>query len=173
MMKSAFLMVVYALAMIAMGVLAYLVALEGGKAVTALIIPAVCGGLMLVCAGLSTMGALSQARGKGAGKAGMIGIHLGLILPLVFAAAFVMRALPATAAFLDAKAQLLKGTAAENLAAAVLDRTASDGEAAAALGKDYLIVSLWALAFVSVLAFFAIVSHRPKMVVSAKPADKA
>ncbi len=157
-------MVVYAAAMIAIGVVAFMLAPSGGKAATALVIPAVCAALMLVCAALTAKGIMSAKAGKGTGKPGMIGIHLGLLLPLLFALAFIGRALPATTAFLDAKKTLAGGNRAENVAAAVLDQAATSGQALEALSKDYLIASLWALSFLSLFACVALVSHRPKMV---------
>jgi hypothetical protein len=81
--RAALLMILYAIAMVALGVLAYLLAPADAKSLTALIIPSACALLMLVCAVLSW-------RIKSDRTLGMVGIHLGLILPLVFAGAFFM-----------------------------------------------------------------------------------
>jgi hypothetical protein len=170
MIKAAFLMVVYAVAMVAIGTVAFMLAPSGAKAATALIIPAACAGLMLVCAGLTAKGFMSTKAGKGTGKPGMMGIHLGLLLPLLFCLAFAGRAWPATNAFLDAKSTLASGSRAENLAAAVIDQAATDGQSLDALSKDYLIAALWSLSGLSLFAFAALVSHRPKMTKPASPA---
>ena len=166
-------MVVYAAAMVAIGSVAFMLAPSGVRAATALIIPAVCAALMLLCAGLTAKGVMSAKAGKGTGRPGMIGIHLGMVLPLLFALLIMSRALPATTAFLDAKTTLTGGSIAENAAAVALDQSATGGKKAEALSKDYLIASLWSLSFLSIFACVALVSHRPKMVKAPKPEPAA
>ncbi len=155
-------MCLYAVAMLIIGVVAYLVAPSGASAATALIIPAVCSGLMITCAVLTIMGAASGRDGKGISKIGVVGIHLGILLPLLFTLAFTFRALPATSAFLDAKNALNSDSAIEQ-AAAVLDEDQSK-----AYRKDYLVVALWSLTAISGFAFASMLSQRPKIEKRAK-----
>ena len=81
--RAAMFMILYAVAMVLLGVLAYLLAPAGAASLTALIIPSACALLMLVCAIMSWRIASNRTMG-------MVGIHLGLVLPLLFAGAFFM-----------------------------------------------------------------------------------
>ena len=77
-------MLVYAAVLVAGGVFAFAMSPDKGKATTALAIPGACAALMVLCAGLSALLPKSKA-------AGMVGIHLGMVLPLVFAAGLFMQ----------------------------------------------------------------------------------
>lgn len=162
MIKAALTMVLYAIAMLVVGVVAYLVAPSGASAATALISPAICGGLMMTCAVLTILGAASGRDGKGISKLGVVGVHLGILLPLLFTLAFTFRALPATGAYLDAKRALNSDSAIEQ-ATAILDEKQSK-----AYKKDYLVVALWSLTAISGLAFGSMLSQRPKIEKRAK-----
>ena len=96
---------------------------------------------------------------------GMIGIHAGLVLPLVFAAAFASRAWAATQAsstYADQRAayEALADTASapESYEAylATLEDPGPDHD------KSYLARVLWGLTGVSVVAFGVILVQRPK-----------
>ena len=164
MFKAALLLFVYAATMIGLGVVAYTLAPEGANAMTALIIPGATG-LLAVVTGIMCL------LGK---KPAMIGVHAGLVLPLLFAAAFASRAVPLTSSFLDAKAEMaqVRQTVEGGLGAVVEDVQGrlSRGEqvlpdtsmAAKALSKDYLIATFWGLTCVSLLAFVALILLRPK-----------
>ncbi len=84
-MKSPRIMYAYAGFLIACGIVAYFMAPPDANATTALIIPAASGVLMVICAVMAGM--LHRKR-----AVGMIGIHAGLVLPLLFAIAFGVRA---------------------------------------------------------------------------------
>ncbi|GAB5497043.1 MAG: hypothetical protein Phyf2KO_21230 [Phycisphaerales bacterium] len=83
--RVATIMFLYAALMVSFGVLAYLIAPAGANATTAIIATGACAAIMVAMGVMSLM--INKKR-----KVGMIGIHLGLILPLVFAGVFLMRA---------------------------------------------------------------------------------
>ena len=84
-MKSPRLMYAYAVFLVVCGLVAYFMAPSGAGAGTALIVPSIAAALVVICAAMA--GSLHRNR-----KLGMIGIHVGLVLPLLFAAAFAHRA---------------------------------------------------------------------------------
>jgi hypothetical protein len=84
-MKSARIMFAYAGFLIACGLVAYFMAPAGANATTALIVPSVAAGLMIV------FGAMASAFPRNR-TVGMVGIHVGMVLPILFAAAFGYRA---------------------------------------------------------------------------------
>lgn len=77
-------MFLYALVVIALSALAYLIAPPGANAMTAVVAGGVSAVLMCVAAGMSLM--IHKNR-----PVGMIGIHVGLLLPLLFCVLFLMR----------------------------------------------------------------------------------
>ncbi len=83
--RAATIMFLYAALLLAFGILAYLIAPPGANAKTAVIATGACAAIMIAM-GIMTLMIKSKR------KVGMIGIHLGLILPLVFAGVFLMRA---------------------------------------------------------------------------------
>jgi len=83
--RASVVMFLYAALILTFGILAYLIAPPGANAKTAVIVTGLCALVMLA------MGVMSMMVHKKR-KIGMIGIHLGLILPLVFAVVFLMRA---------------------------------------------------------------------------------
>lgn len=84
-MKSARIMMVYAAFMVVCGLVAFFRAPPGSNAATALVVPSIAAFLMVVCGVM----AASFHRSR---TVGMIGIHAGLVLPILFAIAFGMRA---------------------------------------------------------------------------------
>lgn len=78
-------MFLYAALMLAFGILAYLIAPPGANATTAIIATGACA-LIMVAMGIMTLMIKTKR------TVGMVGVHLGLILPLVFAGVFLMRA---------------------------------------------------------------------------------
>lgn len=82
--RAAVIMVLYAVVVLAVSLLAYLIAPPGAKAGTAVMSGGASAVLMCVMAGFSLM--IHKNR-----TLGMIGIHVGLLLPLVFASAFLWR----------------------------------------------------------------------------------
>jgi hypothetical protein len=99
MMKSAKWMFGYAAFLMACGLVAYFMAPPDVNATTALIVPSIAAGLMVV------FGAMAAAFNRNR-TVGMIGIHAGLVLPLVFAAAFAYRAYSTFSSGGDAKRYL-------------------------------------------------------------------
>lgn len=84
-MKSARWMFAYAAFLFGCGLVAYFMAPPDANATTALVVPSIAAGLMVVFGGMAA--AFHRHR-----TTGMIGIHVGLVLPLLFAAAFGYRA---------------------------------------------------------------------------------
>jgi phosphotransferase system glucose/maltose/N-acetylglucosamine-specific IIC component len=76
--KAATVMLVYAVAMIVVGLVTFLLAPPGAKAITALLVPGGIGVLTGVCGVISLRIETNRALG-------MLGIHLGLVLPLLAA----------------------------------------------------------------------------------------
>jgi hypothetical protein len=157
MLKAAINMLVYAAALLVIGVIAYLAAPTGASAATALIIPGVAAALMIACAVMTIMGATSNAKGKGPGKPGALGVNLAVLLPLLFTLAFAFRALPTTSAYLEAKGALSSGNVLEQA------ETLADDKGRKALQKDYLVVALWSLTALSAFAFATMLTTRPKL----------
>ncbi len=159
MIKAALMMVVYALVLVMGGVVAYMLAPEGANAATALIVPSACAALMIACAVMTLM--LKKNK-----RVGMIGIHVGLILPLVFTAAFIQRAVAgygsigaykeANAAYVEAVANDATLAEEENREAFFKEKDAPDHS------KAYLVATLALLSGSSVMGFFALISMRPK-----------
>lgn len=171
--KAAALLAVYAVLMIVMGVLTYQLAPEGAKAFTALAIPGVAGLMVLACAVLCVIGsrrprntdtAEEDEKRHNASKAAMIGVHAGLVLPLLFAVAFGFRAFGTTTAIADARQVLgdADATVTDQIATAVTAGPEALEEARDTIGKDYLATSLWGLTALSVMAFGGVVLLRPK-----------
>jgi hypothetical protein len=84
-MKSPRLMMVYAVFLVACGVVAYFMAPTGSNPATALVVSSATAAIMVICAAMA--GALNRNR-----TVGMIGIHAGLVLPVIFGALFAYRA---------------------------------------------------------------------------------
>jgi len=164
MLKAAINMLVYAAALLVIGVVAYLAAPTGASAATALIIPSVAAALMITAAVLAIMGKASIAKGNGPGKPGTLGLNLAILLPLLFTLAFAFRALPATSAYLEAKGALSSGNLLEQA------ETLIDDKGQKALQKDYLVVALWSLTALSAFAFATMLTTRPKLEKVTKPA---
>lgn len=82
--KFALTMLVYAVCMLVSGYVTMMVSPPGAKPATALLIPAIAAALAATAAVLSLM--IKSNR-----KLGMIGIHVGLVLPLLFMAGSLMR----------------------------------------------------------------------------------
>lgn len=83
-MKSSRLMLAYAAFLVICGAIAFFMAPPNAKASTALIVSAGTATLMVICAAMAA--SLQRKR-----TLGMIGIHVGLVLPLVFAILFGVR----------------------------------------------------------------------------------
>lgn len=154
--KAAAIMIGYAVLLVLGGLIAFFMAPEGANAATAIIIPGACAVVMAVCAALAYRFPRSR-------RAGMIGIHLGIVFTLLFLVGIGARAWAATA-----------GVAAYR--SAVAEFRATDSEEAenqtleahlAARGlpdhdKAYLRNMLWGLAILSFLAFVALLLNRPR-----------
>jgi hypothetical protein len=164
MLKAATMMIVYAAALLLVGVITFMVAPPGSHPLTALLIPGVCAALMVACAVLTIMGAGQARNGRGVGKQGMLGVHLGILLPLLFTLAFLIRAIPATNAYLEVKSALNPDQPVA-AATAVLDE-----DSRKAFSKDYLAVALWSLTALSSLGFASLLVLRPKMEKTTTPA---
>ena len=154
--KAAMWLVVYAVALVAGGLFAIAFAPDKGRAVTAVAIPRVCAVLVLVCALMASLLGKSRA-------VGMIGIHLGLVLPLVFAVGLFMqgrKALAEVDRFEEAEAAWVAMDEGER---GGLDR-AAHFEAADAPDHNtwYKAAAQLRLGVASVLAFGLVLTARPK-----------
>lgn len=163
-------MVVYAAVLLAGGVIAFAIAPDKSEAKTALIVPAACATLVLISAGLSAL--LTKSK-----PAGMIGIHLGLVLPLLFAVAIGYRAYGAAAGV--ARHQELRSAYETDLESGNPD--AADGfvvyaervhgEEVAEHNKSYLRNTLFVLSAASTVAFVALLVQRPRPAAPAADGD--
>jgi|GEM_PF-850852 len=179
-MKAAILMILYAVGLVFAGVIAFNLAPEGASAITALAVPAVAGAMMVICAVLSL-------RIKSNYRQGMVGIHAGLVFPLLFAILFGMRAVKSDAAsaeFRDLRAEYeLRQTNGDESTFRdfLIEQQYSAGIADGSIDgtkvtldkfrekpgklldhdKAYLAATLWNLAVWSGFAFVAILLDRP------------
>ena len=154
-----FWLVLYAVVLIDAGINAFMLAPAGTNASTALIVPAACSVLILLCAGGAALLPKNRALG-------MTGIHAGLVLPLLFAAAFASRAYAASSASATYQEQRSAyaalqagGDAAPATFAAYLETLDEPGPDH---DKAYLAVTLWRLTGLSGVAFVVLLVQRPK-----------
>ena len=147
----------YALVLIGGGVTAYIIAPEGANKATALIVPAACSVLIAVAAVLSSM--LKKCK-----PAGMVGIHVGLVLPLLFAAAFFHRGFAANGAVEAYQEQRTAYEAAggEEGVGSFRDFLIAQGADEDLHDKSYLRNTLFTLGGASVVAFGLLLMQRPK-----------
>jgi hypothetical protein len=146
-MKAAIIMVLYAAALLAVGYLTYSLAPPGANAKTALYISAGIAALMVLCA----IAALTIKANR---TVGMIGIHVGLVLPLLAAAGPIMR-LPGS---LENANRFNEQVAAGG----VMVQPLTDENRDLPHPVAYQAVALGSTAALSLFAFGAILSHRPK-----------
>jgi hypothetical protein len=146
-MKAAIVMVLYAAALLGVGYLTYSLAPPGANAATALYISAGIGALMVLCA-------IATLARKVNRTAGMIGIHLGLVLPLLAAAGPIAR-LPGS---LENAKRFNDAVAAQG----VMVEPLTDENRDLPHPVAYQSVALGSTAALSLFAFGAILSHRPK-----------
>lgn len=159
-MRAVVVMLAYAALLVGLGVYAFSQAQNPTGARTALIIPGTYATLMVVCA-------LAASRLKASRKLGMIGIHAGLVLPLVFAALTAVPAWSRTQqlanfpeaqrAFADASAADPTLNEPEKRRAFFRERKSPDHDTA------YLRNTLWGIVGLSLATFVALLALRPKM----------
>ena len=95
-------------------------------------------------------------------KAGMIGVHVGMVVPLIMLVGAGMQAAKGTPAYLEAKAASPEG---ETLASELSQQLSEDPvtkERLETLEKNYQQVGLWGIAALSLFATSAIVMLRPR-----------
>lgn len=180
-MKYAATMIVYAICLLISGIVTMMVAPPGANAATALIIPAVAAGLMIAAAVLSLM--IKKNR-----KLGMIGIHVGLVLPLVFTAGSLSRLSASMSNTSDFNNQLTDiHTALEQTNGRVTLTLVDDPDSSRSSRKlmeaawlegqtpktisprapwrpsGYQAVGMVSIATLSILAFFSLLMHRPSL----------
>ncbi|MEL6330673.1 MAG: hypothetical protein AAFR38_13535 [Planctomycetota bacterium] len=164
--KAAGAMIGYAVLMLGGGGAAYAMAPAGANATTALIVPGIAAGLMVLCAVMTLLLRASK-------PVGMIGIHLGLILPLVFAGGIIPRAFAAKGAVDSYNAVVEEHGAA--IATGEIDESVpletyiqtvnaerSEDEQVEDHDKSYLMYTLFALGGLSIAAFVVLLGLRPK-----------
>lgn len=142
-------MIAYGLAVLFIGGLTYFVAPPGANALTALIISILAAVFMTTCAILSLM--IESRR-----TLGMIGIHLGLILPLVIAVGPFMR----LRASLD-HAHAFNAAVAEAGGLIVSKETIADKSKPSPIA--YQTVGLGSIGALSVFAFITLIVQRPRV----------
>jgi hypothetical protein len=168
--RYALTLIAYAVALVAVGYVTYSLAPEGANAKTALVISA---GIGLVCVACAVLGLLI----KGNRTLGMIGVHVGLIMPLL--------AVGGTASRLGGA---IEATNAGNAALATLSEQAKDAQSlmvqrpaegelklvfpdaseqvdmnAVLEPRGYQAVGIASTAALSAFAFLALLFHRPKL----------
>jgi hypothetical protein len=146
-MKAAIVMVLYAAALLCVGYLTYSLAPPGANAATALYISAGIGALMVLCA-------IATLARKVNRTVGMIGIHLGLVLPLLAAAGPIAR-LPGS---MENAKRFNDAVAAQG----VMVEPLTDENRDLPHPVAYQSVALGSTAALSLFAFGAILSHRSK-----------
>ncbi len=167
-------MFLYAALILTFGILAYVIAPPGANAKTAVVVTGICALVMVVMGVMSIM--IHQKR-----RIGMIGLHLGLLLPLIFAVVFLMRAGASYRSsgvykYFDHAYQVdLKDRNAQDT---IANRESFLSGAKPEAGKDipegdkgYLGFILTMLFGVSVAAFVVLLLSRPKL--PPKPAQAA
>ncbi|MFU8828808.1 MAG: hypothetical protein ACNA8P_05160 [Phycisphaerales bacterium] len=179
--KYALTMLVYAVCLFISGFVTMSVAPPGSNPATALIIPTVMAALMIAAGVLSLM--INSNR-----KLGMIGIHVGLALPLLFVFGSLLRVSPAISSANEFNSQL--ATVHEVLAAPQGEITLTlvnapdsdrardrlmqarwmDGQTARTMEPEhpwrpygYQAVGMISIAVLSILAFFSLLMHRPEV----------
>jgi len=157
-MRAAYVLIIYAVALIAAGVFAFVSAPEDAKAITALIVPGACA----VVIGLLAIGmlALPFLRARRA-------LHItALAFMLIFAGAFAVRAMSASSAarsYRNAADQLERAVEAGEVEDTPEAREAFFGrEDAPDHDKSYLANTLWILVAISALALVAGIVFPPK-----------
>lgn len=179
--KFAITMLVYAVCLFVSGFVTMTVAPPGAKPATALIIPSIAAALSVAAAVLSLM--IKSNR-----KLGMIGIHVGLVLPLIFTAGSLLRvsgSVGKAQEFNDQLGQIqtaLKQTEGRVDLRLVDDPTSDrerdrlmeagwvDGQTPTTIMTPapwkpygYQSVGMISIAMLSVLAFVALLLHRPEI----------
>lgn len=178
--KFAITMLVYAVCLLVSGWITKEVAPPGASAATALIIPVIAAALTIAAAVLSLM--IKSNR-----RLGMIGIHVGLVLPLIFAAGSLSRissAISKSEQFNDQLGDVHSALEADNGNVTLLllpvpdskseDRSMQarwmDGQTARTMEPvhpwrphGYQAVGMISIAMLSVLAFVALLLHRPEI----------
>ena len=142
--KAATVMVVYALALVGVGFLTFHVSPPGSKALTAVLIPGAIGAASIACAVLTLMGKRDR-------RLGMIGVHVGLLLPVIGAIGTFAR-LGGSVASADAYNATLR-TPQSVLVDVDSGKPAKN--------TAYQAVGIGASGAISVLAFVSLVLHRP------------
>ena len=165
-------MIGYAVFLVAGGLVAFLMAPPDANATTALLVPSIAAGLMLISAVLSSL----MHRSK---PVGMIGIHAGLVLPLIFTLGIGQRALATWSEVGDYTEQREAYEAAQQQPDQPQpDQQQADRQQAESFGayleaqgladdvpdhdKTYLAVILTVLALGSAGAFVVLLLQRPK-----------
>lgn len=158
MLKAVAILVLYAVLVIALGILAYSDAPEAANKATALIVPIAVAVVSLACAVMALL--IHKHR-----TVGMIGIHLGIVIPLLVAVAVGHRAYVAHQASESYKEgvslweQRVQGGAINTPAAR--ERFFEENEYPE-YDKGYLRGALVAIAAVSVQTFVTMIVARPK-----------
>ena len=178
--KFALTMIVYAVCLLISGYVTMSVAPPGSRPATAFIIPAIAAGLSIAAAVLSLM--IKSNR-----RLGMIGIHVGLVLPLLFTAGSLSRVSGSIAGANEFNEQIGQVQTALNEDNGVVTLTLTDDpesdrerdkliQARLVQGDDplfesaapwrpagYQSVGMISIAMLSVLAFVALLLHRPEI----------
>lgn len=147
--KAALLMFVYAIGLLVIGWLTMVVAPPGAKAITAIIAPGAMAVLMIVCAVATLMIGSNRA-------VGMAGIHVGLVLPLLFAIVVGTTRLPKS---LDAAFEF-KRAIDSSASGVIVTKSAQEGEPHP---KGYQAVGMGGMVALSGFAFVALLMQRPKV----------
>lgn len=184
MIRYALTLVFFAVALIALGYATYSIAPPGSKAITALYMSAGIGGLAVICAVLSLLI-------KGNRKLGMIGIHLGLIVPLLATVAPGIRFFMSQETAITANTEIERVStylAADDAPVVRPEVSADEEERTWALvfsegspvemndllrPKGYQAVGLAGTSLLGAFAFLVLLMQRPKLPPKPAPAETA
>ncbi|GAB4517719.1 MAG: hypothetical protein Tsb0013_21960 [Phycisphaerales bacterium] len=169
MFKYAITLIVFGAALFGVGYVTYAVAPEGANAKTALFITGGLGGLAVVCAFMSLAMVASR-------PVGMIGVHLGLLIPLLSLGGPAARLSGSLSGAQEANTSIAAfKSAAEDATAGALTKS-DDGVWTATFGLDdqvqltgllepkgYQTVGIASTAILSLFGFVALLLHRPKV----------
>ncbi|MEO1278138.1 MAG: hypothetical protein AAFV77_04190 [Planctomycetota bacterium] len=168
MLKAVAILVLYAALVLVMGALAFASAPEGANKITALIFPGLIAAVSLACVVMSLF--INKKR-----TVGMIGIHLGIVFPLLVAVAVGHRG------YKVHQDSVQYGEAVELWDQRVQEGAISTPEARERFfeegnypeyDKAYLRTALFAISAISLITFVAMIAARPKPP-ARKPATEA
>lgn len=153
--KPALLMVGYAVILVGGGLAAYSLAPDGARAETAVIVTGAMAVLMVLCAVL----ALRLPKDR---KKGMMGIHLGLVLPILFGLLLIFQGVNSTRTTMEYRAAVREFDREVETEYKERRRVWLEERDLPEHDRAYQAVTMWMLALASFAAFGVLLSMRSK-----------